>query len=73
MVYLACLYKKSSSGSSFCKYRILIAQHNNSLVLLQAICKYLGVGKVYHSTKSVSTYKIFSLDDINKFTLKFGE
>jgi len=60
-----------SSGGTFCRFRILITQHNNSLALLQAICENLGVGKVYSSTNHLSNIKNFSLNNVNNFISKF--
>lgn len=53
----------------YCQFRILITQHNNILILLQAICKFLGLGKVYLGTNLISTFKIFNLKEVNSFNL----
>lgn len=56
-----------------CRFRILITQHANSLSLLNAICAFLGVGKVYLGSKSVYTFRIFNLAGVNAFISKFNE
>ncbi len=65
--------QKNLISGSICRFRIQITQHNNSLILLQAICKFLGEGKVYLGTNSISNFKIFNLKGVNAFILKFKE
>jgi LAGLIDADG DNA endonuclease family protein len=60
-------------NSNICRFRILITQHINSLVLLEAICKFLGLGKVYLGPNSIANIKIFSLNEVNKFISQFKE
>ena len=58
----------SKFGYSY-NLRILISQHNKSLIVLDAIKNYFNVGNIYSNsaTGTVLEYKIFSLKDILLF------
>jgi LAGLIDADG endonuclease len=44
--------------------RIVISQHNKSLIVFKTIKNYFNVGKIYHNSDSVSDFKLTSLKDI---------
>jgi len=61
------------NNSGVGKFIINITQHHTNLALLQALCDFLGIGKVYPSNKSVLNYKKFSINGVNTFINKFKE
>jgi hypothetical protein len=66
------LYLQNDGIYNVCRFRILITQHPRSFALMLAIKDFLGVGNVYDS-KPMSTFKIFNLNEVNAFIIKFKE
>jgi hypothetical protein len=66
--------KLADKISETCCGEISIVQHNNSLLLLKEIVKFLGVGKIYHrKSQEVSVIRISNLKDINLFKSKLAQ
>jgi hypothetical protein len=66
------VYLIQSNASKFgfsTQLKIVISQHNKSLIVLDAIRNYFNIGKIYSTsaTGTVSDYKLFSLKDILLF------
>lgn len=59
--------------ASLCRFRIQITQHIRSLILLEAIQKFIGYGKISTNSKSIANLKINSLEGVNSFLFKFQD
>lgn len=57
-----------------CQIRIVITQHNLSLIVLKSIQEFLGVGHIYaKGIQNASELKINSLTQVNYFIEQFKE